>query len=103
MTDINFDALAVKLAGIAGSFVSMRYLQGSWPARISMAASGALISFYGAPHLATITSMPEGLTGFLLGLFGMAIVSRAWEWVQSAPVSELWQALIDRIRGAGRP
>lgn len=103
MTDINIDAWAAKLAGVAGAVVSMRYLQGSWPARASMAASGSLISYYGAPHLAQITGMPEGLTGFLLGLFGMAVVSRAWEWVQSAPIGALWQAVIDRIRGKGTP
>jgi hypothetical protein len=97
---INFDELAAQLAGVAGSLVSMRYLQGSWPARLSMAASGSLISFYAAPHLAIVTGMPEGLTGFLLGLFGMAVVSRAWEWVQQAPIGGLWQAVIDRIRGS---
>lgn len=105
MTDFNIDAAAAatKLAGVAGAVVSMRYLQGSWPARMSMAASGSLISYYGAPHLAQLTSMPEGLTGFLLGLFGMAVVSRAWEWVQLAPILPLWQAVIDRIRGKGTP
>lgn len=99
MIDLDIDALAVKLAGVAGSLVSMRYLQGSWPARISMAAGGSLISYYAAPHLAAVTGVPEGLTGFLLGLFGMAVVSRAWEGVQAAPIAALWQAVIDRISG----
>lgn len=96
----NIDVVAGKLAGVAGALVSMRYLQGSWPARLSMAASGALISYYAAPHLAMRLGIPEGLTGFLLGLFGMAIVSRAWEAVQSLPITAMWQAVVDRIRGA---
>lgn len=100
MINLDIDVVAAKLAGVAGAFVSMRYLQGTWPARLSMAGGGSLISYYAAPHLASVTSMPEGLTGFLLGLFGMAIASRAWEWVQQAPVGALWQAVIDRIRGS---
>src|SRR5690606_5682192 len=94
----NVDTLAAKLAGVAGAAVSMRYLQGSWPARLSMAASGALISYYAAPHLALRLGIPEGLTGFLLGLFGMAIVSRGWEAVQAFPIGPLWQAVVDRVR-----
>ncbi|NYE26112.1 hypothetical protein [Pigmentiphaga litoralis] len=43
--------------------------------------------------------MPEGLTGFLLGVFGMAIVSRGWEALQTVPVAAIWQAVIDRISG----
>lgn len=102
MTPFNdFDATAAKLAGVLGALVSMRYLQGSWPARISMAISGSLIAYYAAPYLAQMLGIPEGLAGFLLGMFGMAIVSRAWEAVQEFPVAALWQAVIDRIRGRG--
>lgn len=102
MADINnIDAVAVKLAGVAGALVSMRFLQGSWPARLSMAASGAVISYYAAPHLATQLGIPEGLTGFMVGFFGMAVVSKGWEVVQAFPIGLVWQAVIDRIRGRG--
>jgi len=97
----NFDALAAKMAGALGALVSMRYLQGSWPARISMAFSGALVAYYAAPYLAQMLAIPEGLAGFLLGMFGMAIVSRAWEAVQGVPIAALWQAVVDRVRGRG--
>lgn len=96
-SDLNIDALAAKLAGLAGAIVSMNFLQGTWPARISMALSGALISYFAAPHVATKTSIPEGLAGFLLGMFGMAIASRAWEWIQTAPIGAIWQAALDWI------
>lgn len=97
----NVDALAVKLAGVAGALVSMRFLQGSFPARLSMAVSGAAISYYASPHLSSMLGIPEGLTGFLVGVFGMAVVSRGWEAVQAFPTAALWQAVIDRIRGRG--
>lgn len=97
----DFDAFAAKFAGVLGAAVSMRYLQGSWMARISMAASGSLGAYYAAPYLSEVLGIPEGLMGFLVGMFGMAIVSRAWEAVQAAPISALWQAVIDRVRGKG--
>ena len=97
----DFDALAAKFAGVLGAAVSMRYLQGSWMARISMAASGSLGAYYAAPYLSGVLGIPEGLMGFLVGMFGMAIVSRAWEAVQAVPIPALWQAVIDRVRGKG--
>ena len=97
----DFDAFAAKFAGVLGAAVSMRYLQGSWPARLSMAVSGSLVAYYASPYLSPMLGIPEGLTGFLTGMFGMAIVSRAWEAVQAAPVGALRLAVIDRVRGKG--
>lgn len=94
MDNINFDAIAVKLAGAFGAVVSMRFMQGSWPARVSMAVSGALISYFATPYLSQRSGIPEGLCGFLVGLFGMAVVSRVWEWVQTTPVAELWKIAV---------
>lgn len=79
----------------------MRFLQGSRTAKASMAATGAILAYYGSPYLSLALGIPEGLAGFLTGMFGMAIVSRAWEAVQAAPIAALWQALIDRVRGKG--
>lgn len=94
-TELNIDALATKLAGIAGAVVSMSFLQGSLAQRIFTALSGAVMSYYATPHISERIGMPEGLTGFLIGLFGMAIMSRGWEWVQTTPVAALWQIVLD--------
>lgn len=97
----DIDSAASRFAGVLGALVSMRYLSGSWPAKVSMALSGAVLSYYASPHIAERIGVPEGLAGFLLGLFGMAVVSRAWEAVQAFPTAALWQAVIDRVRGRG--
>lgn len=97
----DFDALAAKLAGVLGAAVSMRYLRGSWTARLSMAVSGSLVAYYASPYLSLMLGIPEGLAGFLTGMFGTAIASRAWEAVQAAPVGALRQAVIERVRGKG--
>lgn len=98
MITFDFDAVAVKLAGVFGAVVSMRFLQGSWLSRASMAFGGALCSYFAAPYVAQRVGIPEGLSGFLLGLFGMAIISRAWEWVQSTPVAAFWQIVLDGLK-----
>jgi hypothetical protein len=79
--------IATKCAGVAGALVSMRFLSGSIVSRLVMAAGGAIFSFFGTDFVAGKLSLPEGLAGFLLGLFGMSILSRAWEWVQTSSFS----------------
>ena len=97
----DFDAFAAKLAGVVGAMVSMRFLQGSRTAKASMAATGAVLAYYGSPWLAQFLGIPEGLSGFLCGFLGMAIMSRMWQAVHEAPIGALWQAVLDRVRGKG--
>ena len=79
----SIEGIAVKLAGVAGALVSMRFLKGTWIEKLTMACGGAAFSFFSADYLTLRTSLPVGLSGFLLGLFGMSILSRAWEWFQT--------------------
>lgn len=97
----DFDSAAARGAGVLGALVGMRYLNGTWPEKISMAISGAIAAYYASPYASQLTGAPEGLVGFLMGMFGMAIVSKAWETIQAFPIGMLWQAVIDRVRGRG--
>lgn len=98
MINIDFDTVLVKAAGVAGALVSMRFLQGTWPQRVSTAFCGALLSYYVAPYVSSRVGIPEGFGGFLMGLFGMAIASRVWEWIQTTPLGPLWQIVIDKLK-----
>lgn len=73
---------ALRLAGIAGAVVSVRFVSGSYVHRALMVAGGAFFSFYATDWVADKLAMPAGLVGFLLGLFGMSVLSRVWEWMQ---------------------
>lgn len=95
---ISFDGLAAKLAGVAGAVVSMRFVQGTWIERLFMAIGGATLSYFAAPYLAAKSGLPEGLSGFLLGLFGMAVASRIWEWIQTTPITEVWGIALNWLR-----
>jgi len=95
---IDYDVLAVKIAGVIGAFVSMQFLQGTFWTKLFLALSGAAFSYFAAPYLSEKIGMPEGLAGFLLGLFGMAIISRAWEFVQTAPIAQIWEQVLARFK-----
>lgn len=99
LSDFNFDDWAVKLAGVAGAAVSMNFIKGPLPRRLALATCGLLISTYLAGWTSHKTGLPEGAAGFLIALFGMSIVARAWEFVEAAPIGAIWQAGLDRIKG----
>lgn len=99
--DMQFEAIAVKLSGVAGAIVSVKFLTGTWPQRLFTALCGAILSYFVTPFLSQKIGLPEGLTGFLCGLFGMAIASRMWEWVQTTPIAAVWQILLDWIKPKG--
>lgn len=79
------DLSVAKLAsGVAGALVSMRFLQGTWPEKITMAIGGSALSYFASTPVAEWLSAQraEGLVGFLIGLFGMALVSKGYEVIQ---------------------
>lgn len=91
----DFDLLATKLAGIVGAILaSLAFIKGTWPERIAMAVGGSIVSLYATPWMAAKTGLPDGLSGFLLGLFGMAICAKVWETIQQVPIAEAWKALL---------
>ncbi len=97
MADVsNLDQWLTKLAGVAGAAVSLRFIQGTWPERIVMALGGALLSLYAAPWASSVSGLPEGLTGFLTGLLGMALLARVYEGFQALPVAEILKSWLER-------
>ncbi len=96
--NLDFDHLLPKLAGLAGAAVSLRFVQGSWPERITMALGGFVVSVYWGQWLSANTGLPEGGAGFLLGLFGMAICDKIWQAIQLVPIKESWAAVLEWLK-----
>ena len=67
------------LPGVIGSIGAMLWINAPWPRRVAMVALGSAASYYGAQHLATMLGMGEGLSGFLVGLFGMSVVDSVFK------------------------
>ena len=84
-----FDIWMAKLSGVVGSLVSLRFIAGTWPERFTMALGGSALSLYSSTYVAERTGLPEGLSGFLLGLFGMAIAAKVWEAIQATQAADV--------------
>lgn len=94
--------VAKVLSIAAGALVSTRLLTGSFTERLLSATAGGAIAYVTTPLLSLKIGSPESVTGFLAGLFGMAIVSRLWEFIQSAPIADFWKLVLNfltRISG----
>lgn len=82
------------LAGVLGSVVSLRFVKGSLFERASMCIGGAALSYYGTTPVAVWAGTnAEGLIGFLIGLFGMAIMAKGYEVIQAMQAGDIVEAI----------
>lgn len=99
--ETSFDfSIGNLVAGVFGAFVSLRFVQGTTTERVIMAIGGAALSYYATPHTATWLGMQhaEGLVGFLIGLFGMAITAKIYEAILAMPAAQIGQEVFERVR-----
>jgi hypothetical protein len=89
---------ATKVApGVIGSLVALRWIGGTrWQMFGSFMGGGAL-SYYGTGHLVEWAGTNPGLSGFLLGLFGMAVVHRVFEFIASLSLDAILRAIARRF------
>ena len=88
------------VAAVAGAVVSLRFVQGTVVERVFMAIGGAGLSYYATTPAAIWLGMSnaEGLVGFLIGLFGMAIMAKIYEVIQIADAAKIASDAIDAIK-----
>ena len=86
-------------ASVVGALVSLNFVRGTLPERLSMAAGGASLSYYSSDYIAHSLHMGEsiGLVGFLIGLFGMAIVAKVYEGITTLEVKRIINDLLGRF------
>lgn len=86
--------------GVLGSLVALPFLRGPWPVRLAMVLGGVVLSFYGSRPAAGWFDMQDaqGLVGFLIGLFGMALVAKVYEGIAAFNAGELGVAFKDWVR-----
>lgn len=82
--------------GVIGALVALRWLDGSsWQLAASF-VGGSGAAYYAAPPLADWLSVSLGLCGFLTGLFGMALASRAFEGISAIPIKRVIDNFLQR-------
>lgn len=89
------------LVGLVGAVVSLKFLkEASRTERSLMVLGGSVLSYLGSPLLARWVGWAdaEGLVGFLLGLFGMALVMKIYEGILSLDGSVLASDLIAYLK-----
>ena len=75
------DQVGAAAPGVLGALVALRWVGGT-PWQLAAAfIGGASGAYYGTPHVAGWLGVSAGLSGFLIGLFGMAIASRVFDAV----------------------
>jgi hypothetical protein len=101
--------MARHAAGPLGALTAMMFMHGTpWPQRLAMAVAGAVASYYGAPTVVAIyPQVSPGLAGYLLGLFGLAVVAKLFSTWDALDLGKLlrkriaaWMGVADE--GAGQ-
>ena len=92
-------SLIKLLAGAAGAFASLRFIQGTKTEKGIMAVGGSSMSYFGTSPMAEYLHMvtAEGLIGFMIGLFGMAIVSKLYEVIQAVDAYAVAKRFLDKF------
>lgn len=88
--------LGKHLAGPAGSAIALLWLKTTWYRGLSMFAAGAALSYYAAPNVSSWLNLSESFTGFLLGLFGIAIVDKLFDTWQRFDASKLLVSFLEK-------
>jgi hypothetical protein len=89
--------------GVLGSLVAIRFTKGPWLARLTMVPSGAVLSYYAADLVAIKVGTPPGLSGFLVGLFGMVVVGKLFETWERFDLGGILHGWVERWFGARPP
>ena len=88
--------LIKALPGTIGSLVALRWIVGTPLQRITAVCGGAGGAYYGTPYLAAAMGTDIGLTGLLVGLFGMASAAKAFEVIGLVNPAQILERLLRR-------
>lgn len=88
---------AKALPGAVGAIVALRWLPGPPLQRAFAFIGGTGASYYGGEHASSLLSAPAGLTGFLIGLFGMAVAAKVFEAIEQIKVGEIIARFLRRF------
>lgn len=86
--------------GAVGALVALRWYAryGRWQAAL-MFIGGCALSYFGSATVAGWLSLHGsiGLTGFLLGMLGMAVIAKVFDFIEQVDVSAIWTIIRDWI------
>lgn len=80
------------IPGVIGAAGALLWIHAPWPRKLAMFALGATLAYVAADYVAAQFNMPNGLSGFILGLFGMSVVDAIFKAPMSTYVTEFIRA-----------
>lgn len=86
------------LPGTLGAVVALQWIVGTPMQRVTAILGGSAASYYGTGHLAEMMGTDTGLTGFLIGLFGMAVAAKCFEVLQLVDPGKVLAKVLSRWR-----
>lgn len=93
---------APEVPGVAGAIMSLRWLPigSTWKNKFSSFAFGVCVAVFLVPYiieaLGVKSQAATGFFGFLGGLFGMLLLSRAWDHLATTSFGELLASIFTR-------
>lgn len=87
--------------GIAGAMVALLFMRGR-PVLQSAGIflGGCVLAFFATGWVAATMDMQkaDGLVGFLIGCFGMALMAKVFDTIEAIEPAALWRAVLGFIR-----
>jgi hypothetical protein len=86
--------------GIAGSLLALFFLSRPPVMMAGVFLGGCSLSFFATQAVAEFVAMEKypGLVGFLLGMFGMVLVAKAYDTIEALKPTEFADAIRDWVR-----
>lgn len=82
------------LAGPLGAASALLWINDTWPRKVGMVCAGSALSYYATPWIAGWAGLQAGFAGYLLGLFGMAAVSKLFATWDALDLGDLLRRFI---------
>ena len=95
------EPLAKLGAAFAGTLTSLRFIKGKTRTETVLSALGGVaFSWFASKYVATVLGVPneQGLVGYLLGLFGMALLAKVYEAIEAINAASYAEMLADWVR-----
>ena len=85
--------------GIIGSALALFFVRRPPLNMVGMFIGGCLLAYFGTRWAAHRLGMEsaDGLVGFLLGLFGMALIAKVHDTIEAVSPTEVWGAIKKRL------
>lgn len=97
--EIPVEALKAVPGFLGSAFAALFFKEPNWWRRIGIFLAGGALSWYASAWIAGKSGMDAGLSGFLVGLFGMTVVQKTFDLWASFDLSRILKDWTRKVLG----